>query len=139
MTSTAPDYGPPPHLDIKLGEEPVSIKMYFGRLNELAEMVGAFERLPEIDFNGAVRSKVLEICLAPRGERGRLTDPDWSIPPELDIAAAKAVLDWVKEHLSDFMLGRLEQHLAALQRNSEKLTAVGSSLSSLATSASKTA
>ena len=133
-----PSTSPPPYLDIKIGEEAVSLKMPFGRLNELAELIQSFERLPEIDFDARTRTRVLEICLAPRDARGRLTDPEWCIPPDLDVETAKTILDWAKDHLSDFLLGRLEQHLAALKANGERLTGVGSSLSSLATSASKT-
>lgn len=129
---------PAPTISIKIGDQPREVTMYFGRLDELAEVVGSFERLPEMDFDARTRRAVLEICLAPRDERGRRTEADWSIPPELSIEDAEAILDFSKEHLADFFLGRLEKHLRSLQANGERLTGVGSSLNGLAGSASET-
>ncbi|MFE1603001.1 hypothetical protein [Methylobacterium sp. ID0610] len=129
---------PAPSITVNVGDKPTEILMSFGRLNELAELVGGMERLPEIDFNPNTSAATLEICLAPRDERGRRTDAEWFIPTDLSVPDAEAVLDFVKEHLSDFFLRRLEKHLDGLQTNGARLTAVGSSLSGLAGSASKT-
>lgn len=134
MTSTSPV----PNLNIKVGEKPHNVTMYFGRLDELAGVVGSFERLPEVDFHAPTRQAVLDICLSPRDERGRRIETDWCIPPELSIADGEAVLDFAKEHLADFFLGRLEKHLRSLQANGERLTGVGSSLNGLVGSASET-
>lgn len=121
----------PPHtLSIKVGEVQTDILMSFGRLNELAGLVSDINLLPTIDFDLATRTAVLAICLAPRDERGRRTDQDWCIPPELSVEAASAVLDWAKDHLMDFFIGRLEQHLVALKQNDARLTGLGASLSS---------
>ncbi|GJD32830.1 hypothetical protein PMNALOAF_4109 [Methylobacterium adhaesivum] len=133
MPSTS---SPAPTLNIKIGSKSTEVTMFFGRLNELAELVGSFERLPEVDFHAPTRTAVLDILLSPRDERGRRTDPEWIIPPDLSIEDAEAALDFAKEHLADFFLGRLEKHLASLQTNGQRLTGVGSSLNGLAPSAS---
>lgn len=131
---------PVPTISIKIGGEPHEVTMYFGRLNELAEVVGSFERLPEVDFHAPTREAVLDICLAPRDERGRRIDGETAggILHRLTVEDGEAVLDFAKEHLSDFFLGRLEKHLLSLQANGDRLTGVGSSLSGLVGSASET-
>ena len=125
MTSISPA----PTININIGDQPHEVTMFFGRLDELAEVVGNFERLPEVDFHAPTRRAVLDICLAPRDERGRRTDTEWSLPPEMSIEDGEAVLDFAKEHLVDFFIGRLEKHLRSLQANGERLAGVSSSLS----------
>lgn len=127
---------PHPTLNIKIGDKSTDVTMFFGRLHELAEVVGSFERLAEVDFHFPTRTAVLDILLSPRDERGRCTDPEWSIPMDLSIEDAEAALDFAKEHLADFFLGRLEKHLVTIKASGERLTAVGSSLSGLVPSAS---
>lgn len=129
---------PVPTINIKIGEQPVEVTMYFGRLDELAEVVGSFERLPDVDFHAPTRQAVMDICLAPRDERGRRIEGESVNLHQLSVEDGEAVLDFVKDHLSDFFLGRLEKHLRGLQANGERLTAVGSSLNGLAGSASAT-
>ena len=133
MPSTS---SPAPTLNIKIGDKSIDMTMFFGRLNELAELVGSFERLPEMDFHAPTRTTVMEICLAERDERGRRTETAWFMPPDLSIEDGEAVLDFAKEHLANFFLGRLEKHLASLQTNGQRLTDVGSSLNGLVPSAS---
>ncbi|KMO20361.1 hypothetical protein [Methylobacterium indicum] len=96
---------PAPSITINVGDKPTEILMSFGRLNELAELVGAMERLPEIDLNPSTSASALEICLAPRDERGRRTDAEWFIPPDLSVQDGCAILDFAKEHLADFFSG----------------------------------
>ncbi|MEZ0251305.1 MAG: hypothetical protein ACAH20_10150 [Methylobacteriaceae bacterium] len=129
---------PVPTISIKIGETPHEVTMYFGRLNELAEVVGSFERLPEVDFHAPTRQAVMDICLAPRDERGRLVEGETVNLHQITVEDGEAVLDFVKEHLSDFFLGRLEKHLRSLQANGDRLMGVGSSLNGLAASASET-
>ncbi|SEP40681.1 hypothetical protein SAMN04487843_11614 [Methylobacterium sp. ap11] len=131
MTATAPA----PTLDVNIGDKSHQVLMSFGMLNELAELVGSIEQLPAIDFDTHTRTTTLEVCLASRDERGR-RDPEWFLPPALTVEAAEAVLDFAKEHLFDFFVGRLEKHLSSLQANGTRLKAVGSSLSGSAASAS---
>lgn len=127
-----------PTINIKIGDKPHELTMYFGRLDELAEVVGSFERLPEVDFHAPTRQAVLDICLAPRDERGRRIEGETVNLHQLTVEDGEAVLDFAKEHLSDFFLGRLEKHLRSLQANGERLTGVGSSLNGLVGSASET-
>lgn len=134
MTASAPT----PSINIKIGEQPVEVTMYFGRLDELAEVVGSFERLPDVDFHAPTRQAVLDICLAPRDERGRRIEGESVNLHQLTVEDGEAVLDFVKDHLSDFFLGRLEKHLRSLQANGDRLMGVGSSLNGLAGSASET-
>ncbi|MFY9290383.1 MAG: hypothetical protein WAP03_06785 [Methylorubrum rhodinum] len=134
MTASAPT----PSINIKIGEQPVEVTMYFGRLDELAEVVGSFERLPDVDFHAPTRQAVLDICLAPRDERGRRIEGEGVNLHQLTVEDGEAVLDFVKDHLSDFFLGRLEKHLRSLQANGDRLMGVGSSLNGLAGSASET-
>ena len=134
MTTSSPT----PTINIKIGDKPHEVTMYFGRLDELAEVVGSFERLPEVDFHAPTRQAVLDICLAPRDERGRRIEGETVNLHQLTVEDGEAVLDFAKEHLSDFFLGRLEKHLRSLQANGERLTGVGSSLNGLVGSASET-
>ncbi|MCC0805959.1 hypothetical protein FPV16_06930 [Methylobacterium sp. W2] len=129
---------PTPSINIKISETPTEITMFFGRLHELAELVGSFEQLPNLDFDASTRAAALEICLAPRDALGRRTDDEPVSLYDLTISDGEALLDWMRAHLSDFLLGRLEKHLANLTSNAERLTGVGSSLSGLAVSASTT-
>lgn len=129
---------PAPSINIKIGETPTEITMFFGRLHELAELIGSFENLPNLDFDAATRAAALELCLAPRDALGRRTDGEPLNLFQITIADGEALLDWMRAHLSDFLLGRLEKHLANLKSNGERLTGVGSSLSGLAASASTT-
>ncbi|GJE81068.1 hypothetical protein CJNNKLLH_2410 [Methylorubrum thiocyanatum] len=112
--------------------------MYFGRLDELAKLVGSFERLPDVDFDAATRQAVMDICLAPRDVRGRRIEDESVNLHQLSVEDGEAVLDFVKDHLSDFFLGRLEKHLRSLAANGERLKDVGSSMNGLAGSASET-
>ena len=127
---------PAPTLNIKIGDKSTDVTMVFGRLNELAEVVGAYERLPEVDFHYPTRTAVLDILLAPRDERGRRIEGETVNLHELTIQDGEALLDFAKEHLSDFFLGRLEKHLVTIKASGERLTAVGSSLNGLVPSAS---
>lgn len=129
---------PVPSIYIKIGDKSREVTMYFGRLDELAKVVGSFERLPDVDFDAATRQAVMDICLAPRDERGRRIEGETVNLHQLTVEDGEAVLDFVKDHLSDFFLGRLEKHLRSLQANGERLTDVGSSLTGLANSASET-
>jgi hypothetical protein len=131
-----PSTSPAPTLNIKIGDKSTDVTMFFGRLNELAEVVGSFERLPEVDFHAPTRTAVLDILLSSRDERGRRIDGETVNLHELAVDDAEAALDFAKEHLADFFIGRLEKHLASLQTNSHRLTGVGSSLSGLVPSAS---
>ena len=123
-------------LNIKISDKSTDVTMVFGRLNELAEVVGSFERLPAVDFHYPTRTAVLDILLSPRDERGRRIEGETVNLHELSIEDAEAALDFAKEHLADFFLGRLEKHLVTIKSNGERLTAVGSSLSGLVPSAS---
>ena len=123
---------------IKIGDKPIEVTMYFGRLDELAKLVGSFERLPDVDFDAPTRQAVMDICLAPRDERGRRIEGETVNLHQISVEDGEAVLDFVKDHLSDFFLGRLEKHLRSLQANGERLTGVGSSLNGLLGSASET-
>ncbi|MCJ2108627.1 hypothetical protein MKK70_25290 [Methylobacterium sp. E-041] len=127
---------PAPTLNIKIADKSADVTMVFGRLNELAELVGSFERLPEVDFHAPTRTAVLDILLSPRDERGRRIESETVNLHDLTIEDAEAVLDFAKDHLTDFFLGRLEKHLASLKSNGDRLTGVGSSLSGLVPSAS---
>lgn len=129
---------PAPSIAIKIGDETREITMFFGRLHELAEVVQVFERLPEVDFHAPTREAVMDICLAPRDERGQRIEGETAagLLYQLAIEDGEAVLDFAKEHLADFFLGRLEKQLLSLQANGQRLTGVGSSLSGLAVSAS---
>ena len=127
---------PAPTLNIKIGDKPVEVTMFFGRLNELAELVQSFERLPDVDFDAPTRIAAVEICLVPRDERGRRIEGEGVNLHEVTVEDGEAVLDFVKDHLTDFFLGRLEKHLATIKNSGERLTGVGSSLSGLVPSAS---
>lgn len=127
---------PAPTLSIKIGDKSTDVTIFFGRLHELAEVVGSFERLPEVDFNFPTRSAVLDILLSPRDERGRRIEGEAVNLHELTIEDAEAALDFAKDHLADFFLGRLEKHLATIKNSGERLTDVGSSLNGLVPSAS---
>lgn len=129
---------PVPTVGIKIGDKPIEVTMYFGRLDELAKLVGSFERLPDVDFDAPTRQAVMDICLAPRDERGRRIEGETVNLHQISVEDGEAVLDFVKDHLSDFFLGRLEKHLRSLQANGERLTGVGSSLNGLLGSASET-
>ncbi|MGU3358915.1 hypothetical protein ACLBWX_01135 [Methylobacterium sp. M6A4_1b] len=125
-----------PTLNIKLGDKSTNVTMFFGRLNELAEVIGSFERLPEVDFHFPTRTAVLDILLSPRDERGRRIESETVNLHELNIEDAEAALDFIKDHVSHFFLSRLEKHLAVIKTSGERLTAVGSSLNGLVPSAS---
>ena len=123
-------------LNITIGDKSTDVTMFFGRLNELAEVIGAFERLPEVDFNFPTRTAVLDILLSPRDERGRRIEGESMNLHELTVDDGEALLDFAKEHLADFFLGRLEKHLVTIKNSGERLTAVGSSLNGLVPSVS---
>lgn len=123
-------------LNIKIGDKSTEVIMVFGRLNELAEVVGSFERLPEVDFHFPTRTAVLDILLSPRDERGRRIEGEAVNLHELTVEDAEAALDFAKSALTDFFLGRLEKHLVTIKNSGERLTAVGSSLNGLVPSAS---
>jgi hypothetical protein len=135
---TLANTSPVPSINIKVDDKTHEVTMYFGRLHELAEVVQAYELLPEVDFNPTIRAAVLDICLSPRDERGRRIEGDSVNLHQLTVEDGEAVLDFAKEHLSDFFLGRLEWQLRAVQGSAERLTAVGSLLSGSAASASET-
>lgn len=127
---------PAPTLNIKIGDKSTEVTMFFGRLHELAEVIGSFERLPEVDFHAPTRNAVLDILLSPRDERGRRIEGETVNLHELTIEDGEAALDFIKGHATDFFLGRLEKHLATIKNSGERLTAVGSSLNGLVPSAS---
>lgn len=129
---------PTPSITIKMGDTSREVLMSFGLLSELAELVRAYELLPEVDFNSATRTAVVDLCLAPRDDRGRRTDAEPVDLYQLSIEDGAAVLDFAKEHLSDFFLGRLEKQLRSVQGSADRLRAVGSLLNGSVASASET-
>lgn len=135
MSSSTP---PAPRIIIKSiqGDEERDVFMSFALLNQLASLVGSVERVPEISFNGEIRSRAVDLVLAERDERGRITPSDaW----DLDLDSGCQLLDWIEEHLFDFFLRRLKDQLRRVEKRTPELQAVGSSLTGSAGSPSSMA
>ena len=122
-------------LDVNVyGENKVLVEgevtMTFGLLNELARITGDINRIGIIDIDPDLAESVLSAVLVDRDPRGKPKEAkDWQ-HPDLPPDQASAVFDWVKEHLFDFFLQRLQNTADLMARNKERMAPIGSFLGS---------
>lgn len=142
-STTSDEKKPPSHLIADLPGERRELFMSFGLLKELAGLVGGPEAVPNLSFNPTLAEACLTLVLAKRDKRGRIPEPGEDEPPiipvDLSPEAAEEILDWASSHVLDFFVRRFAKSSRLFATQAEQLAAVGSSLTSSANSAGKTA
>jgi hypothetical protein len=116
-------------LDAKITVKDREILMSYGLLNELTKLVGDPNRAATLDLDPDLGMQVLVTVLAPRTTSGKTEEFDM---PELTPDEAYQVFDWVKAHVLDFFMKRLQSSLGAIEGRKEDLEKLGSLLSGLA-------
>lgn len=133
---------PESRLTVNVGGTDRTLFMSFGLLNEIAALVGGPDQVPELSFNPVVSTSALNLLLAARDKRGNIippTDDEPAVPLDLDPEAAEAMIDWAGAHVLDFFVRRLAKSAALFATRADQLAAAGSSLTSTASLAGKTA
>jgi hypothetical protein len=136
------DQKPPARLTLDVGGTERTVFMSFGLLNEIAALVQSPENVPELSFNSTVSTAALHLMLAPRDKRGNILpekDDEPAVPLDLDPEVAEQLLDWAGAHVLDFFVRRLAKSAALFATRADQLAAAGSSLTSSANLAGKTA
>jgi hypothetical protein len=82
-----------------------------------------------LDLEPELAMQVLVTVLAPRSQSGQCED---FVMPELTPDEAYQIFDWVKAHLLDFFMRRLQSSLGAIEGRRGDLEKLGSLLSGLA-------
>lgn len=143
QTATSPPTRPAPplpRLDVTIGGVDRSLGMPFGLLNELTAMLGGPETVATVHFDPSVRTTVLQMVLATRDKRGKITneEDDPIVPYDMDQETAEAIIDWVAAHCLDFFIRQFEKSAGLMISRAGDLAQIGSSLTSSPNSPGKT-
>lgn len=132
---------PDPRLKVTIGDTQRELYMSFGLLNEVASLVGGPDGIPQLSFNPAISTALLELILAERDKRGNLIRPEDEsiVPRDLDPEIAEEIIDWAGDHCLDFFVRRFAKSTKLFATRAGELAAAGSSLTFSANSAGKTA
>lgn len=136
------DQKPPARITLDVAGTERTVFMSFGLLNEIAALVQSPENVPELSFNATVSTAALHLMLAPRDKRGNILpekEDEPAVPLDLDPDTAERLLDWAGEHILDFFVRRLAKSATLFATRADQLAAAGSSLTSSASLAGKTA
>jgi len=101
-------------INITLNKKKKEVFMSFNKLNRCAFLIQEVEQVPQILISPQVQSAILCEVLAEKGET--LVLEDLEISPD----DAQRVLEFVSEHLENFMLGALEKSAALQEKNLQR-------------------
>jgi hypothetical protein len=104
------------------------IFMSYGLLSTLSRIVGDVNRIGVIDIDPDMAAEVLDECLVPRTSTGKPNRPASYEMPDLPIEEAGKIFTWVKEHLLNFFIRRLQSTADLMTQNKERLQSLGSFL-----------
>jgi hypothetical protein len=116
---------PSPPEVIRLGG--VEYLMSFGLLNTLLAVVGDMPRVSLIGVDTMLRGQVLSEVLSTRDEKGVIVEPFNPFTCKLTGAEVQALIQWVSEHLLDFMLEAVERNLETHKRHEAVLMSLTAS------------
>lgn len=139
MSDTAPSTITIKTLDEDNRESSIEIFMSYGLLNHICGVVGSLEHVGRIDTDADLAGSVTLMCMVPRKKNGKLkVDLDNYDPPGLSIEEAERLLDWVKEHVTDFFARRVNSTVKLFKDREDVLRQMKSSVTGLESKISET-
>ena len=115
----------PSTISLKVNGEIREILMSYNKLNRCNFLLGDAENLPLILISPTVSAAMICEMLGEKNVPAKLEDLD--IAPE----EAQRLLEFVSQHLEDFMVGALEKATALQDRNKERREKLAGALSPL--------
>jgi len=109
---------------ITVDGQPKDIKMTFGLLNQLVRTIGDIESVADISFDIELREALLQECLAPRDENGRIEKEVNLFLIDVNPDDVIDLLDWVGAHVTDFLLAQMTRAKEMMEHRSDQVKAL---------------
>lgn len=113
-----------PTCSVTIDKTEVEIFMSFALLNAVARHVGDPENIPLIMLNPDLREIILSELLAVRDPKGKVTQARSIDEVDITLLDVENLLDFVSEHVLDFMIRALEKTNARKDKYETRLKAL---------------
>lgn len=123
----------PEMITVNVGGTPRHLKMSYGLLTVLTQILGDLEAVAELSFDADLRSAVLGEILAERDEFGAIVSPVNLFMMEIDADDVVEILDWAGAHVADFLLKQMTRSQALLKGRQAQIAALMPTSSGLET------
>lgn len=121
----------PPTLTITIDGESRDLFMSFGLLDTLSRIVIDPSRIAAIFTEPDLREEILKAALAHRRKSGKVESEIDLEDTDISIKDVENVLQWVADHVMDFLLRSLRKVVEVTEQNKTLLQGLGSSLTGL--------
>lgn len=115
----------PSAITVRVNGSVKEVFMSFNKLNRCNFILGDIENIPHIMISPSVREAMICEMLKEKDTEAKLEDFD------INADDAQRLLDFVSQHLLDFMLGVLEKAAALQEMNKDRADAIAAKVSGL--------
>ena len=112
------------YIEVKINGETRDIKMTFGMLNNLCQIVGEVDNVPALHVDAYTRGRVMVELLSERDSRGKIRSEAELDSTDISIEDAEALLNWAGDHVLDFFLKALERTKAMQDKHMPRVKAL---------------
>lgn len=113
--------------------------MTYGLLNSLTSLIGDPDKVVMLETDPELVRTLITAVFIPRTPSGRISvNIDDYDPPGMSLTEGNKVIDWVKEHVLDFFIQRMQKSMKLAKEREDQMKEIGSLLTGLAREASKT-
>lgn len=112
------------YIEVKVNGENRDIKMTFGMLNTLCQIVGDVDNIASLHVDAYVRSKILTELLSDRDSRGKVRATADLESTDVSMDDVEALLTWAGDHVLDFFLKALERTKALQDKHLPRIKAL---------------
>ena len=131
-SSDASQPKPDDRITVEVAGESRTVFMSYGLLGELSKLVGGVEMIPSLSFDAALGGAALELMLASRDKRGKITNTEDAsvVPFDFPVEQAESLINWAGAHLLDFFVRQYALNARMLAAKATPLADVASYLTS---------
>jgi len=126
--------------EVTEGPDPKKVErlMTYGLLNEVTRLLSEPDRVPAFELDPYLAESVLKLIVVDRDARGiPIENLDDFVLPQMSPEQAFIIIDWVKGHVLDFFVKRLQAAAQRAEHLVPQMKALASSLNGLQSSPSE--